>query len=161
MPATSLDANELDPSPRAYVAFLWPLSFFLRKLQLMAPLSAFPSPLTVGRLQLLERQMFVFELHGSSLLPVILSRCVCIKGNKRNPSQNYFSSMDANKIYEGKKKGCNSVTLIPVMNEETRGRLGKAFIHPSPTHSFITHSSKFRNYWGSDMMPQIYILKIN
>lgn len=36
--------------------------------------------------------------------------------------------------------------LIPVMNEEIRGKLGKAFIHTSLTNSFITHSSKFSNY---------------
>lgn len=145
MPATSLNANELGPSPTAYVALV-PLAYVI--LPEETPVDSSSLHLSFSpdcRETSATRKTNIFELHGSSVLPVILSCCICIKGNKRNPSQSYFSSVNGNKIYEEKKKG-GGVTLILVMHEETRGRLGKAFIYPSPTHSFITHSSKFSNY---------------
>lgn len=143
------------------VAHFWHISFLLRQVQLMAPVCLFPSlpcPLMCGRCKLWG-QTFVLELHGSSLLPVILSWCVC---NRESITKLFLLSecqkLHANEAKKEKRRDTGShLALIHVMNGETGGRLRKASIHPL-THPFIHYSFKQNSVaiWGFYIILKIH-----
>lgn len=61
-----------------------------------------------------------------------------------------------------KKKGGWDVTLIPVMNEETRGRLGKALSpsHHLPIHSLLIQASSVTTEVLMSFLKSTYLKKL-
>lgn len=101
MPTTSLNVNQIDSGP---AAFLWYISLFLRKVQLMASLATFFSPLTLGRLKLLKRQLFAFELMIPLCCQIFYPDVFIEKKMKGYLQQNYFCSANAERYMKEKKK---------------------------------------------------------
>lgn len=104
-----------DSNPLPDVTVLGRVSFFLRKVRWMPSCSPFLSllhPLTLRGLKLLGRQIFVFELHGISVLPDMLSWSVYVNENKREFITNLFLLSECQKIDAVEAKKLQGVVLV-------------------------------------------------